>query len=56
MNSRHNGYIRLQLAKDRARADYVTVSRVLSREYSADILHSVGIRRSAGTLRYTRSA
>ncbi|MFT7048576.1 MAG: alkaline phosphatase D [Halioglobus sp.] len=40
-DSRHTGYIRLQLGREIGRADYISISDVRSREYHVDLLHSV---------------
>ncbi len=50
--SRYRGYIRLAIEHDGARADYVIVNTVESRDYESRTLKSMHIVRSDGTLRY----
>lgn len=50
--SRYRGYIRLVIAHDAARADYVTVSDVESRNYETRTVKSMHIVPADGTLRY----
>ncbi len=49
---RYRGFIRLEINHDRARADFVTVSNVESRNYSTQIVRSVDIESRDGTLQY----
>ncbi len=51
-DGRYRGYVRLTLRRDRARADYVTVSDVESAIYRVRVLRSANIVRSEGTLSY----
>ncbi|MEQ8206362.1 MAG: alkaline phosphatase D family protein, partial [Woeseia sp.] len=51
-DGRHRGYIRLQIDHDRVHADFVSVSNVESREFDTEIVRSVDIESSDGTLRY----
>lgn len=51
-DGRHRGYIRLQIDHDRVHADFVGVSNVESREFGTEIVRSVDIESSDGTLRY----
>lgn len=48
----YRGFIRLLINHEGAHADYVTVSDVESRNYETGIVHSVDIKKSAGTLHY----
>jgi alkaline phosphatase D len=50
--SRYRGYIRLAIRHDAARADYVIVNNVESRDYESRTLKSMHIVRSDGTLSY----
>ncbi len=50
--SRYRGYIRLDVAREAARADFVIVTNVESRDYESRILKSMDIVRSDGTLGY----
>ena len=50
--SRYRGYIRLAIRHDAARADYVIVNNVESRDYESRTLKSMHIVRSDATLRY----
>jgi alkaline phosphatase D len=49
---RYRGFIRLEIDHDGAKADYVTVSTVESRDYSTKIVHTAKIESRDGTLRY----
>lgn len=49
---RYRGFIRLEIDHDGAHADFVTVTNVESRNYNIQIVHSVNIESSGGTLRY----
>ena len=50
---RYNGYVRLVLDHQKGRADYVTVSTVLSPEYKTQVLRSENIEPQNGTLIYS---
>ena len=63
LNAKHNseivwaagqyrGYIRLVIKRDGAHADYISVSDVESRNYDTRTVHSLDIKKSAGTLHY----
>ena len=49
---RYRGFIRLELTHESARADFVTVTDVETREYTTRIVHSMDIESTDGTLRY----
>ena len=49
---RYRGFIRLEIDHDGARADFVTVTTTQSRNYDSQIVRSVDIESSNGTLRY----
>ncbi|MGI9205019.1 MAG: alkaline phosphatase D family protein [Woeseiaceae bacterium] len=51
-NGRNNGYIRLAIDHDGARADYVVMSTIESRAYDASILRTAKIAKANGELRY----
>lgn len=51
-NGQHRGYIRLAIDHDGARADYVAVTNIESREYHTSIIYTANIEGSEGTLRY----
>ena len=51
-NGRHNGYIRLAIDHDGARADYVVMSTIESRDYDTSILRTANIANANGKLRY----
>ena len=48
----YRGFIRLEINHEGARADYVSVTTVESRNYKVQIVHSVDIEHHKGTLRY----
>ena len=50
--SRYRGYIRVDIARDKAHADFVIVSNVESRAYKSRIPKSMDIVRTNGTIRY----
>ena len=50
--SRYRGFIRLDITHQGARADFVIVDNVDSRDYESRILKSMNIVRSNRTLRY----
>ena len=50
---RYNGFIRLHLDHDGARADYVTVTNIESRDYEARVIRTVNIESSDGSLSFT---
>ena len=49
---RYRGFIRLEIDHDGAHADFVTVTNVESRDYDIQIVRSVDIENSDGTLQY----
>jgi alkaline phosphatase D len=51
-NGRHRGYIRLAIDHDGARADYVAVNNIESRDYDTNIIYTANIEHLGGTLRY----
>ncbi|MEL7047229.1 MAG: alkaline phosphatase D family protein, partial [Pseudomonadota bacterium] len=51
-DGRHNGYLRISIERDFARADYIAVSTVLSTDYSVSVLDSAVIERAHGQLSY----
>lgn len=51
-DGRYRGFIRLELDRDRAHADYVTVTNIESRDYDTRIVRSVNIANADGSLRY----
>jgi len=51
-NGRHRGYIRLAIDHDGARADYVAVTNIESRDYDTNIIYTANIEHLGGTLRY----
>lgn len=51
-NGRHRGYIRLEIDHDGARADYVAVTDIESRDYDTNIIYTANIEHLGGTLRY----
>ncbi len=52
VNGRHNGYIRLDIDHDGARADYVVMSTIQSPDYDASILRTANIANANGKLSY----
>jgi len=48
----YRGFIRLEITHDGARADFVTVTNIETRDYESRIVHSMDIEHSDGTLRY----
>ncbi len=50
--SRYRGYIRLDISHDAARADFIIVDNVESRDYASRILNSMDIIKTNGMLRY----
>jgi len=51
-DGRYRGFIRLEIDHNGAHADFVTVTNIESRNYDAQIVHSVNIESRDGTLRY----
>ncbi|MGY8796413.1 MAG: alkaline phosphatase D family protein, partial [Woeseiales bacterium] len=51
-DSRHRGYIRLELNHQEAKADFIAISNVVTREYESRIVHTERIDNSDGALRY----
>ncbi|MDH3439563.1 MAG: alkaline phosphatase D family protein [Gammaproteobacteria bacterium] len=49
---RYRGFIRLELDHDGARADYVTVTNIESRDYDTEIVYTANIVSENGELRY----
>ena len=50
---RYNGFIRLHLDHDGARADYVTVTNIETRDYETRVINSVNIKSKDGRLSFT---
>ena len=51
-DGRYRGFIRLDITHEGAHADYVTVTNVETRDYDVQIVHSLDIESSGGSLRY----
>ena len=51
-DGRHRGYIRLAIDHDGAKADYVTVTTVETRDYDTRIVYTANIVNAGGTLQY----
>jgi alkaline phosphatase D len=51
-DGRYRGFIRLEVNHDRAHADFVRVTNVESRDYDVEVIRSVDIESSGGTLQY----
>ncbi|MFT7685499.1 MAG: alkaline phosphatase D [Candidatus Azotimanducaceae bacterium] len=51
-DGRHRGYIRLTINHEGAHADFIAVSNVESRDFSAKTIHSVDIAQHKGKLQY----
>ncbi len=51
-DGRHRGYIRLDINHDSARADFVAISNIESREYNTAVVHTANISSQGGSLRY----
>ena len=52
VDGRYRGFIRLDITHDGVHADFVTVTNVETRDYETQIVHSLDIESSNGTLRY----
>ena len=50
---RYNGFIRLHLDHDGARADYVTVTNIETRDYETRVINSLNIKSKDGRLSFT---
>jgi alkaline phosphatase D len=50
---RYNGFIRLAIAQQGARADYVTVSNIESRDYETQVIRTARVAGADGTLRFS---